>query len=132
MKGTYRLICAHGLILFLGVLVGSSFILPAPAPSQTSGVGSGIQGRSRSVTDVPDSNNPSTPPGALSSKQKRDIVQSNFDKTKSDAEQLAAMANELRDELNKTSANILSLDVIGKAEKIEKLAKKIKDEAKGE
>jgi len=42
-----------------------------------------------------------------------------------------AKANDLHEELDKSSVDILSLDVIQKADKIEKLAKKIKDEAKG-
>jgi len=58
-------------------------------------------------------------------------MKSNFEKVKNDAAQLASMANELRGELNKTSVDILSMDVIHRAEKIEKLARKIKEEAKG-
>jgi hypothetical protein len=58
-------------------------------------------------------------------------MKSNFKKMKDEAAELASLSNELRDELNKTSVDILSLDVIHRAEKIEKLARKIKEEARG-
>ena len=67
----------------------------------------------------------------MTAKQKAAMMKSNFEKTKDDASELADMANGLRDELNKTNINILSVDVIHRAEKIEKLARKIKEEAKG-
>jgi hypothetical protein len=49
-------------------------------------------------------------------------------KRKTDAAELSALADQLRDQLNKTNVNILSLDIIQKTEEIEKLAKKIKGE----
>ncbi|HXW16547.1 MAG TPA: hypothetical protein VEN79_18700 [Terriglobia bacterium] len=51
------------------------------------------------------------------------------DKRKTDAAELSALADQLRDQLNKSNVNILSLDIIQKTEEIEKLAKKIKGEA---
>jgi hypothetical protein len=65
----------------------------------------------------------------LSGKQKRGIMKANFEKMKRDAGQLADLAKALQEELNKSNENILSLDVIEKADKIEKLAKKIKGTA---
>jgi hypothetical protein len=72
---------------------------------------------------------PTQPP--LSGKQKRNILKSNFDKMKNDAGELADLANALKEELNKSNENILSLDIVDKADKIEKLAKKIKGTARG-
>jgi ribosome recycling factor len=72
-----------------------------------------------------------TQPPELTAKQRRDLMKSNFQKMKADAAELASMANDLRDELDKSSVNVLSMDVIRRAEKIEKLARKIKEEAKG-
>jgi hypothetical protein len=60
---------------------------------------------------------------------KTDPEKSHLDQTKSDAAELSALAEQLRDELNKINVNVLSLDVLAKTEKLEKLAKKIKDEA---
>jgi hypothetical protein len=71
------------------------------------------------------------PEPTLTPKQRREVMKSNFEKVKNDAAELASLANELRDELDKTSVDVLSMDVIHKAEKIEKLARKIREEAKG-
>jgi hypothetical protein len=54
---------------------------------------------------------------------------SNREKTQADAAQLSALADQLRDQLNKMSVHVLSLDVIQKTQAIENLAKKIKAEA---
>lgn len=53
------------------------------------------------------------------------------DKTKTDAAELSALANQLRDELSKMNVNVLSLDVLQKTDEIEKLAKKIQGEGNG-
>jgi hypothetical protein len=67
----------------------------------------------------------------MSVQQRQSIMRANFEKSKSDAAELAALAKGLREELDKPNVNVLSLDVINRAEKIEKLAKKIRDETKG-
>jgi hypothetical protein len=64
-------------------------------------------------------------------KQRQTLMQENLDKSKTDAAELAALAKELRAELEKPNASILSPEVINRADKIEKLAKKIRDETKG-
>lgn len=46
---------------------------------------------------------------------------------KRDTEKLVALAAELKQHVNKADANILSMDVIKKAQEIEKLAKSVKD-----
>ncbi len=69
---------------------------------------------------------------ALSDKQKRDILKSNFEKTKHDVDQLVDLTKQLQGELEKSNENVLSLGVIDKVDKIEKLAKKIKSSAQGE
>jgi len=48
-----------------------------------------------------------------------------------DTEKLLELATELKHEVDKSSENTLSLDVIKKAEQIEKLAKEVKDKMKG-
>lgn len=62
-------------------------------------------------------------------KQKSEPKKSNVEKTQDDAAALSALADQLRDELNKMNVNVFSLDVIQKTEEVEKLAKKIKGEA---
>ncbi len=63
--------------------------------------------------------------------QKKELLKSNFQKMKRDADEVAALAKLLQEELDKSSQDILSLQVVSKAEKIEKLAKKIKETARG-
>jgi hypothetical protein len=58
-------------------------------------------------------------------------MHANFAKSKTDAAELADLAKGLREELDKPNVNVLSFEVINRAEKIEKLAKKIREETKG-
>ena len=67
----------------------------------------------------------------LSDKQKRELLKSNFDRMKRDAKELADLAKELEDQLDKSNENVLSLGIVDKADKIEKLARKIKSTARG-
>ena len=50
---------------------------------------------------------------------------------KKDTDKLLELATELKQYVDKTNENIISLDVIRKAEQIEKLAKTVKDKMKG-
>jgi hypothetical protein len=67
----------------------------------------------------------------VTSKQQGEPKKSNLEKTRTDAAELSALADQLRDELKKMNVHVLSLDVIQKTEEVEKLAKKIKGEANG-
>jgi hypothetical protein len=71
------------------------------------------------------------PSSPLSAKQKRDLLKANFQQMKHDAGELADLAKALQQELNKSNENILSLDIVDKADKIEKLARRIKGTARG-
>jgi hypothetical protein len=75
--------------------------------------------------------NEDSSPSPLSGKQKTSILKANFEKMKRDAGELTDLAKALQEELNKSNENILSLDIVDKADKIEKLAKKIKGNARG-
>jgi ssRNA-specific RNase YbeY (16S rRNA maturation enzyme) len=79
-----------------------------------------------------------SPPAAVNNqaaliapKQNEEPKKSNLERTRTDAAELSALADQLRDELKKTNVNVLPLDVLEKTEKLEKLAKKIKGEANG-
>jgi hypothetical protein len=50
---------------------------------------------------------------------------------KKDTDKLLELATELKQYVDKTNENIISLDVIKKAEQIEKLAKSVKEKMKG-
>ncbi len=71
------------------------------------------------------------PMASLKNKQKRELMKANYEKMKRDADELAALAKSLQEEIDKSNENVLSLHIVDKAEKIEKLAKHIKGVAKG-
>jgi nitric oxide reductase activation protein len=50
---------------------------------------------------------------------------------KNDTEKLLKLAEELKTSVDKSSASVLSLDVVKKAEEIEKLAKSVKEKMRG-
>lgn len=50
---------------------------------------------------------------------------------KSDTDKLVKLAGELKDYVDKSNENVLSLDVLKKAEEIEKLARSVKDKMRG-
>jgi len=60
---------------------------------------------------------------ALNTKRQRDI--------KKDTDKLLELATQLKDYVDKTNENTLSVDVIRKAEEIEKLAHTVKEKMKG-
>ena len=75
--------------------------------------------------------NMESPTIPLSDKQKREILKANFDKMKRDAKELVDLAKDLQEQLDKSNENVLSLVIVDKADKIEKLARKIKSTARG-
>jgi hypothetical protein len=92
--------------------------------------------------------NPSTLPGAhppisgtttdenvwAQRQQKEMQKQANIqrqEEIKKETEKLLELATELKQSVDKSNENTLSLDVIKKAEQIEKLAKSVKDKMKG-
>jgi len=62
---------------------------------------------------------------------KADSKPSPTDQTKADVAELSTLADQLRDELAKMNVNVFSLDVLRKTEKVEQLAKKVKEEVHG-
>jgi glutathionylspermidine synthase len=52
------------------------------------------------------------------------------DEIRQDTEKLYQLATELKDAVDKSNEHILSLDVVKKAEEVEKLAKKVKEKMK--
>jgi hypothetical protein len=59
------------------------------------------------------------------------MLKANFDRMKRDAKELADLAKDLQEQLDKSNENVLSLGIVDKADKIEKLARKIKSTARG-
>jgi hypothetical protein len=76
----------------------------------------------------PDNNGPELPPGVNS----KDMLKHNQKEIEQDVQKLYSLAGELKEQVEKTdSASVLSLPLVQKAEAIEKLAKQIKNLAKG-
>ena len=119
-------------VTLAGQMLGVPRIISATAaPSHPRGNNSSRW--SRSTSTLSPCCNPTRNPhqSPLSEKQKRNLLKANFEKMKHDAGELADLAKALQEELNKSNENILSLDIVDKADKIEKLAKKIKGTARG-
>jgi len=74
---------------------------------------------------------PATDSPRRTEKQKDALLKYNFKQMKKHASELTELAQSLQKQIDQTNENVLSLEVVQKAEEIEKLAKKIKNEAKG-
>ena len=66
-------------------------------------------------------------PPAPSSERQREIYKERYAKLKQETDQLVKLANELKSSVDKANQNTLSLDVIKKAEQIEKLARSVRE-----
>lgn len=64
--------------------------------------------------------------------RKQALREYNFEQMKKHAERLSRMAVSLQKEIASSSEDVLSLEIVRKAARIEKLARKIKNEAKGD
>lgn len=85
---------------------------------------------------LPSAAPPSSPPEDAWEAQQRKAMIKKFNlqrqqEIKKDAEKLLELATELKQSVDKSNENTLSLDVIKKADQIEKLAKTVKDKMKG-
>jgi hypothetical protein len=58
------------------------------------------------------------------------LIKESFEQTQKDTQQLYALATELKQEMENANEDVLSLNVMKKAEAIEKLAEKIKNRMK--
>ena len=72
------------------------------------------------------------PSGGVARPDPKQMLKQNQDQIHDDVEKLYTLASELKDQVEKTdSANVLSLAMVGKAEQVEKLARQIKNLARG-
>jgi hypothetical protein len=114
----------HRIILSSGVVIAALFLLTA-VPTRSAQDSPPLKnGEALSSTSAVNDQAALTAP-----KQNGEPKKSKLEKTKTDAAELSALADKLRDELKKMNVNVFSLDVIQKTEEVEKLAKKIKGEA---
>jgi hypothetical protein len=78
------------------------------------------------------------PPNAIDPMQQQRLAKlakaRNLDRQKqlvADTDKLLALAKELKEQVDKSNADMLSVDVVKKAGEIEKLAKSVKDRMRG-
>ncbi len=102
--------------------VGTMPPLGAPSP-KVPGMKGGI--------DQPDAGNNDPLSGRMEDQQAKSRNMDRQKKLQADTEKLLSLATELKELVDKTDKNILSVDVIKKADEIEKLAKSVKDRMKG-
>lgn len=130
-----------------GVWVGAWMLLgaglawcqvPCSMPPCGSGGGSGTGSSQRSgMGQAPPSTIPSVESdgGPLNQQMENDQAKMrNNERQKqlvSDTQKLLALANELKEDVDKSNKDTLSLDVIKKADEIEKLAHSVKEKMKG-
>jgi hypothetical protein len=97
---------------------------------QDSAAQDNARGRRRPDGSDDASNNPN--PGNLSAASSKAMLEERQKNIKKDVEKLYDLAAQLKAEVEKTdSTTVLSLAMLKKAEEIEKLARQIKDRAKG-
>jgi hypothetical protein len=110
---------------FLGAILPAAFVARAAM--------AGVLSPQRRGQPLPQPQLPPEPPDA--SLPKRDpklLLKQNQAQIQADIKRLYSLAEELKEQVSKTdSAEILSLPLIQKAEEIEKLAKQIKNLARG-
>jgi hypothetical protein len=63
--------------------------------------------------------------------QAKKLNEQRHENLKRDTDKLVKLSNELKQYIDKSNENVLSLDVIKKAEEIEKLAHSVKEKMKG-
>ena len=83
---------------------------------------------------LPDNQNPSQEDEARSKLEKEMAKKANQERQaalRKDTDKLLKLATELKEYVDKTNENMLSMDVVKKAEEIEKLAHSVKDKMKG-
>jgi hypothetical protein len=120
-RKAFKFNVAGALLLF--ALLGSSALAQVADPTQTPDITTTGRQRQRGAEDQ----------WTLDQKRamiKKQNLQRQQD-IKKDTDQLLDLATELKQYVDKTNENIISLDVIKKAEQIEKLAKSVKEKMKG-
>ena len=74
---------------------------------------------------------PTQPEIDMAKKRLKALKKEQYQSLKKDTDQLLVLATELKESVDKTTENTLSLEVIKKTEEVEKLAKKVREKMKG-
>jgi hypothetical protein len=124
-------------LLLISMAVLAGFALPyagAPLPQPQEGPDVLQSQRGHNPDQSPTGMDRRSPGGdnpiVLTEKQRKELLHANLVKSRRDAAELSALARQLRDDLNQPTGKSLSRGDLDRLDKIEKLAKKIRDELK--
>ena len=101
-------------VFFLFLFCSLSAFAQHPIPDQTQGPEDGDEARARIQHDM-----------------EKQAAKDRVAALKKDTDKLLKLSTELKEYVDKSDENVLSLNVVRKAEEIEKLAKSVKDKMKG-
>ena len=134
-------------VLCVGIILGLCSVGSAQQSRSPMNGGMGQTGQGRGgvqqnpMPQNPMPQNPSAVPGIMESDapmnprmEEQQAKMRNLDRQKqivADTQKLVDLANQLKSDVDKSNKDTLSLDVIRKADEIEKLAKQVKDKMKG-
>src|SRR5579871_4315379 len=124
----------HGKVLAGWLLfVGIAFTLAAqaqqrPMPPMPDGQNQGQPGQ----PPMPGQHQPPPVPEVIQKEMAKKANEDRQAQLRRDTEHLFKLASELKQYVDKTNENTLSLDVIKKADEIEKLARNVKEKMKGQ
>ena len=116
----------------VAVLILSLTIFSSPANSQSSITPSSFSQMQKLAAQRETTNNADAgdPQQRLQRTQLNRLASERRSELRLDTERLVALTAELKQHVDKTGANILSMDVIKKAQEIQKLAKSVQDKMK--
>ena len=103
------------------------FAIPANSQSKTTPVNAAQVQKIAAEREAMNNGSSSDPHQRLEQEQMARLVAERQSQLRIDTEKLVALTAELKQHVDKTGANILSMDVIKKAQEIQKLAKSVQD-----
>lgn len=117
------------MLKYVAVLILSPTLFAIPATSQLRAVPANLEQIQKIAAGREATNNAlsSNPRQLLQQELVARAVRDRQSQLRLDAEKLVALTAELKQHVDKAGANILSLDVIKKAQEIQKLAKSVQD-----
>lgn len=89
----------------------------------------GLSNSGRAV-QFPQHSEQSQPERDMELRRQKEANKKRQDEIRQETQKLYQLATELKDAVDKTNENVLSLDVVKKAEEVEKLAKQVKEKMK--
>jgi hypothetical protein len=126
-----KILCAA--VVGMGLMVGTFGLLVAPAAAQMSPQPFPPQRQPAGQLGRPGQDQPPTtlPDPTIAQRQARLRNNDRQQRLVADTDKLLTLATELKQDVSKTNQDVLSVDVIKKADEIEKLAHSVKERMKG-